>query len=174
VMLQIIDQRWREHLSEMDYLREGINLRAMGQLDPLVAWQREGFQMFGQMMDAIDDDYLRYVMHVQVVSDTGALPDMTQAQYQAAEDPSQGPSLLDAFRATAPDSEAALAAGSGVPVGVGAGGQFANGAVATPGHADHMDEVMQPVVKAPTEKLGRNEPCWCGSGKKFKLCHGAV
>src|SRR5580658_6363102 len=80
VMLQIIDQRWREHLSEMDYLREGINLRAMGQLDPLVAWQREGFQMFGQMMDAIDDDYLRYVMHVQAVAGTGD-PDLTQARY---------------------------------------------------------------------------------------------
>ena len=67
VMLQIIDQRWRDHLAEMDYLREGINLRAMGQQDPLVAWQREGFQMFGQLIESIDDDYLRYVMHVQVV-----------------------------------------------------------------------------------------------------------
>jgi preprotein translocase subunit SecA len=172
VMLQIIDQRWREHLSEMDYLREGINLRAMGQLDPLVAWQREGFQMFGQMMDAIDDDYLRYVMHVQVVTGSEAGPDLTQAHYEAAEDPSQGPSLLDAFRATAAEAET-LAAGAGVPVGVAAGGQFANGAQATPQHQDHMEQVLQPVVKAPTEKLGRNEPCWCGSGKKFKLCHGA-
>ncbi len=83
---------------------------------------------------------------------------------------SQGPSLLDAFRAHCPD---ALAAGAGLPEGVGAGGQFADGAQATPQHGDRMDEVMQPVVKAPTEKLGRNEPCWCGSGKKFKLCHGA-
>ncbi|HEY7947325.1 MAG TPA: SEC-C metal-binding domain-containing protein, partial [Acidimicrobiales bacterium] len=169
VMLQIIDQRWREHLSEMDYLREGINLRAMGQLDPLVAWQREGFQMFGQMMDAIDDDYLRYVMHVQVVSDTGADLDLTQARYEAAEDPSEGPSLLEAFRATAPEA-AAVAAGAGVPLGLEAGGQFANGAQATP---QEMTETLQPLVKAPTEKLGRNEPCWCGSGKKFKLCHGA-
>jgi preprotein translocase subunit SecA len=169
VMLQIIDQRWREHLSEMDYLREGINLRAMGQLDPLVAWQREGFQMFGQMMDAIDDDYLRYVMHVQVVAGTGAEPDLTQARYEAAEDPSQGPSLLDAFRATAPEP-AMAAAGAGVPLGMESGGQFANGAPATP---QELQETLQPVVKAPTEKLGRNEPCWCGSGKKFKLCHGA-
>jgi preprotein translocase subunit SecA len=174
VMLQIIDQRWREHLSEMDYLREGINLRAMGQLDPLVAWQREGFQMFGQMMDAIDDDYLRYVMHVQVIAGTGAEPDFTMASYAAAEDPSDGPSLLDAFRATAPDAEAAMAAGAGVPVGVGAGGQFANGAQSTPQHLEHMEEVLQPVVKSPNQKLGRNEPCFCGSGKKFKLCHGAV
>jgi len=109
-------------------------------------------------------------MHVQVVAGTGAAPDLTQAHYAAAEDPSEGPSLLDAFRATAPE---ALAAGAGLPDGVGAGGQYANGAQATPQHTEHMDEVMQPVVKAPTEKLGRNEPCWCGSGKKFKLCHGA-
>ena len=172
IMLQIIDQRWREHLSEMDYLREGINLRAMGQLDPLVAWQREGFEMFGRMMDAIDDDYLRYVMHVQVVT-TAAQPDLTQAHYKAAEDPSEGPSLLEAFRATAPDVEAALAAGTGLPDGVGAGGQLTNGAQPTPPHHDHMQEVLQPVVKAANQKLGRNEPCWCGSGKKFKLCHGA-
>jgi preprotein translocase subunit SecA len=128
--------------------------------------------MFGQMMDAIDDDYLRYVTHVQAVAGTGD-PDLTQARYEAAEDPSEGPSLLDAFRATAPDADAAIAAGTGLPTGVGAGGQFANGATPTPQHSEHMEEVMQPVVKAPTEKLGRNEPCWCGSGKKFKLCHGA-
>ena len=67
VMLQIIDQRWRDHLAEMDYLKDGIHLRAMGNQDPLVAWQREGFAMFGQLMDGIDDDYLRYVFHVQVV-----------------------------------------------------------------------------------------------------------
>ena len=57
-MLQLIDQKWREHLSEMDYLREGINLRAMGQQDPLVAWQRDGYEMFGQLMSGIDDDYV--------------------------------------------------------------------------------------------------------------------
>ena len=67
VMLRIIDQRWREHLYEMDYLQEGINLRAMGQQDPLVEWQREGFEMFGEMMHGIAQDFVRYVMHVQVV-----------------------------------------------------------------------------------------------------------
>ena len=66
VMLRIIDQNWREHLDEMDYLREGINLRAMGQKDPLIEWQREGFDMFGQMMHGIWQDFVRYVMHVQV------------------------------------------------------------------------------------------------------------
>ncbi len=71
VLIQIIDQRWREHLVEMDYLNEGIHLRGIAQTDPLVAWQREGFEMFGKLMDSIDDDYLRYVMHVQVRGDTG-------------------------------------------------------------------------------------------------------
>jgi preprotein translocase subunit SecA len=68
VMLRIIDQRWREHLQEMDYLHEGINLRAMGQKDPLVEWQREGYEMFGQLMTGVAQDFVRYVMHVQVVT----------------------------------------------------------------------------------------------------------
>ena len=58
-MLRIIDQRWREHLEEMDYLQEGINLRAMGQKDPLVEWQREGFEMFGAMMNGIAQDFVQ-------------------------------------------------------------------------------------------------------------------
>ncbi|HUA94102.1 MAG TPA: preprotein translocase subunit SecA, partial [Acidimicrobiales bacterium] len=172
IMLQIIDQRWRDHQAEMDYLREGINLRAMGQQDPLVAWQKEGFGMFGQMMDAIDDDYLRYVMHVQVVAGPAATPDLSHASYQAAEDPVQGASLLQAMRGTITDAEVA-AAGQGVPAGVDDGGRPVPGAPASPRHlAD--GETQAPLVKAPTEKMGRNEPCWCGSGKKFKLCHGAA
>ena len=66
VMLKIIDTKWREHLYEMDYLQEGINLRAMGQKDPLTEWQREGYEMFGLMMKGIAQDLVKYVMHVQV------------------------------------------------------------------------------------------------------------
>ena len=94
VMLQVIDQRWRDHLAEMDYLREGINLRAMGQQDPLVAWQRDGFEMFGQLMDAIDDDYLRYVLHVEAVAEPAAEPDLARAVYEAADDPVADSSAL--------------------------------------------------------------------------------
>ncbi|HSH23203.1 MAG: preprotein translocase subunit SecA [Actinomycetota bacterium] len=149
IMLQIIDQRWREHLAEMDYLREGINLRAMGQQDPLVAWQREGYDMFGQMVAGIDDDYVKYVMHAEVLVDRPAEPELQQAQYVAPEDPVQ-----DLSAAPAP------AAVPGAPSGN--------------GRAAAAEEVTQaPLVKAPEEKLGRNQPCWCGSGKKFKLCHGA-
>ena len=90
IMLQIIDQRWQDHLAEMDYLREGINLRAMGNQDPLVAYQREGFAMFGKLMDGINDDYLRYVFHVQVLTEPAAEPDLDRASYIAADDPVQG------------------------------------------------------------------------------------
>ena len=79
VMLRIIDTRWREHLFEMDYLQEGINLRAMGQRDPLTEWQREGYEMFGQMMQGIAQDLVRYVMHVQV-----SVSEPAKAQVEAA------------------------------------------------------------------------------------------
>ncbi|HEX2039361.1 MAG TPA: preprotein translocase subunit SecA [Acidimicrobiales bacterium] len=148
VMLNIIDQKWREHLAEMDYLREGINLRAMGQQDPLVAWQREGFDMFGRMMDAIEDDYLKYVLHVEVLVDQPREPDLSQASYAAAEDPVQGSGAVQ---------QAALA-------------QPADEGQQAPAMVDAAPQ--QPVMKSEHEKLGRNEPCWCGSGKKFKVCHG--
>jgi preprotein translocase subunit SecA len=124
IMLQLIDQKWREHLSEMDYLREGINLRAMGQQDPLVEWQREGYDMFGQMMSSIDDDYVKIVMHAQVQVLDQAAPDETaelsQARYSAAEEPVQGLTALQRARARgpAPGEEVVLAeepSGNGQP-----------------------------------------------------------
>jgi len=189
VMLQIIDQRWREHLAAMDYLREGINLRAMGQQDPLVAWQREAFSMFGQLMEAIDDDYLRFVMHAEVIEQV-AEPDLDRAVYAAADDP------------VAPT--AALAAQLMAEQGISVPGQFPGGAgaiaedigerwaaTAPPGPARQRPDTpaappsngagaAQPQAAAARsagpapEKIGRNQPCWCGSGKKYKLCHGAA
>jgi preprotein translocase subunit SecA len=160
IMLQIIDQKWREHLSEMDYLREGINLRAMGQQDPLVAWQTEGFNMFGSMMSNVDDDYVRYVMRAQVqVLDDAEAPsqDLDRATYLAPDDPVAGTASLRQAASSMPVE--AIEAGNGTNGNHGAGA---------------LDEApsMVPIVKAEHEKLGRNEPCWCGSGKKFKLCHG--
>ncbi len=153
IMLQIMDQRWRDHLSEMDYLREGINLRAMGQQDPLVAWQQEGFKMFGALMEGIDDDYLRYVMHVEAISNDVQEAGFEGAVYEAAEDP-----VADVGSA-----QAALAAAAGVPLE-----QSTSQSIADP------NETMVPIVKDATQKVGRNEPCWCGSGKKYKYCHGAA
>jgi preprotein translocase subunit SecA len=151
VMLSIIDQRWREHLYEMDYLQEGINLRAMGQKDPLVEWQREGYDMFSQMTEAIADDFVRYVMHLEVVVQPAARPAVHNVQYSAADGPVQGSA---AIRPAVADAQAAAGDGGGTAVAV--------------------DDAPPPaqVVKTAEQKLGRNEPCYCGSGKKFKLCHG--
>jgi preprotein translocase subunit SecA len=180
VMLQIIDQRWQDHLAEMDYLKEGINLRAMGQQDPLVAWQREGYSMFGQLMDAIDDDYLRYVLHVEAV-EQGAEQDLTRAVYEAADDPvAETGRLAAALLAEQGTAGPATNAPNPAVPGRGANGPGAPGGVAQNGQearrppAPADPETLVPVVKAPTEKLGRNDPCWCGSGRKFKMCHGAA
>jgi preprotein translocase subunit SecA len=154
VMLRIIDTRWREHLYAMDYLREGIHLRAMGQKDPAVEWQREGFEMFGQMMTGIDDDFVRYVMHVQVAVQQ---PEQQQAQpeqlrdvkYTAADDPVQGSrGIASAGASSGPAPTATDAPEAAEP------------------------ELQQPTVKSEWDKTPRNAPCPCGSGKKFKLCHG--
>jgi preprotein translocase subunit SecA len=167
IMLQIIDQRWQDHLAEMDYLREGINLRAMGNQDPLVAYQREGFAMFGKLMDGIGDDYLRYVFHVQVLSEPAAEPDLDRANYIAADDPVQGEGAIAAALSMATPAELEeAAAAAGLPGG--------NGSRAmNTGQLGEVGETQLPIVKSEREKIGRNEPCWCGSGKKYKFCHGA-
>ncbi|HEY1990304.1 MAG TPA: preprotein translocase subunit SecA [Acidimicrobiales bacterium] len=170
IMLQILDQRWRDHLAEMDLLREGINLRAMGNQDPLVAWQRDGFEMFGKLMDGIDDDYLRYVFHVQVLAEPAPEPDLAQASYIAADDPVQGSGSMSAAFAVGPTvAEMAEVAAEGGANGSGAGG----GPVGVTNRMAEDGETQVPIVKSDKEKIGRNEPCWCGSGKKFKFCHGA-
>jgi preprotein translocase subunit SecA len=186
VMLQVIDQRWRDHLAEMDYLREGINLRAMGQQDPLVAWQREGFSMFGQLMTAIDDDYLRYVLHVEAIAEPAPEPDLARAVYEAADDPVAGAVALSAQLLAdrgaqldpigAAPGDGSLAAPP-VPTVAGGGGaglapERRGGRGRQPAPVE--EETLVPVVKAPREKIGRNDPCWCGSGKKYKFCHGAA
>ncbi len=155
VMLRIIDQRWREHLEEMDYLQGGINLRAMGQKDPLVEWQREGFEMFGSMMTGIAQDFVKYVMHVQVVQNN---------QEQA---PAPAPAVQNLQTSSSADEEIGgfdRAARAAV-----AEGELPPDAVAPASTAK-----QQTVVKDDFSKTPRNAPCPCGSGKKFKQCHGAA
>ena len=151
VMLRIIDQRWREHLEEMDYLQEGINLRAMGQKDPLTEWQREGYEMFGQLMKGIAQDFVKYVMHVQVVRNEAPAPAVQNVQQTSSENVT-----TDGFAAAA---RAAAAAGEIDPPEP----------PAAPAPAK-----QQTVVKDEWSKTPRNAPCPCGSGKKFKMCHGAT
>ena len=152
VMLRLIDQRWREHLAEMDYLREGIHLRAMGQKDPLNEWQREGFDMFGVMIDAVARDFVVYLMHANVSTEeasAGSEPAVSNVRYTAPVDPSEA------------GSGVAAAAGSGVATAV------------APAGATGPQGPQTPVVKSDWDGTPRNAPCPCGSGKKFKFCHGA-
>jgi len=151
VMLRVIDARWRDHLKEMDHLQEGINLRALGQKDPLSEWQREGYDLFGQLMETVNREYVQYVMHVQVVEEQRpAVKPIADLRYTAPDDPSQ-------------------AAGAGPAAALAT--PAVGGEAATP--AQQSDEPRQPVVKGEWEKTPRNAPCPCGSGKKYKVCHGA-
>jgi preprotein translocase subunit SecA len=151
VMLRIIDQRWREHLDEMDYLQEGINLRAVGQKDPLTEWQREGYEMFGTMMKGIAQDFVKYVMHVQVVRNDAPASVVQNVQQTSSDD-----AAVDGFAAAA-----TVAASAGeIPA------ELAQSAAPAP-------TKQQTIVKDEWSKTPRNNPCPCGSGKKFKMCHGA-
>ncbi|HEV2309018.1 MAG TPA: preprotein translocase subunit SecA, partial [Acidimicrobiia bacterium] len=159
VMLSVIDQHWREHLYEMDYLREGINLRAMGQKDPLAEWQREGYDMFEAMMTSIEEDFVRYVTHLQVIAEEEPPQAATNMRYSGPDDPVQGAAGLRSTLAAAPPEEqpamAEVAAGP---------------AAAQAFDPNDPNVTLEPVRVEKTP--GRNEPCYCGSGKKYKLCHG--
>ncbi|MEN8114519.1 MAG: preprotein translocase subunit SecA, partial [Actinomycetota bacterium] len=120
VVLSVIDNKWREQLAEMDYLRSGIGLRAMGQRDPLVEYQREAFAYFEELVDIVKHDATRYMFHVDVV----------QQQQTAA------PKV-------------------------------------TTSSAKSVQQIKQRQVVRSGDKVGRNAPCPCGSGKKYKRCHGA-
>jgi preprotein translocase subunit SecA len=143
VMLRIIDQRWREHLEEMDYLQEGINLRAMGQKDPLTEWQREGFEMFGALMKGIAQDFVKYVMHVQVVKNDAPTLQVENIQESSFDSETQGGFVGATADPLAPPVPAAPIA-------------------------------QKTVVKSADDwsLTPRNASCPCGSGKKFKMCHG--
>jgi preprotein translocase subunit SecA len=149
LLLQIIDQRWREHLYDMDYLREGIHLRGFAQIDPLVAYKNEGFGLFEDLMNSIWSDFARMVYNVQVEveSENGERQALQQqAGGAAAALNYSGGTAEDQPNAYGDDDEEASAAG--------------------------MTVVEQRRVDE-HEQLGRNDPCWCGSGKKYKKCHGA-
>ena len=155
LLLQIIDQRWREHLYDMDYLREGIHLRGFAQIDPLVAYKNEAFTLFQDMMNTIWSDFARMVYNVEV-------------EVEGADDP-----------AAALPNQPAAARGLGRAPLEYSGGTLEDQPSAYGGEPyAAADGEEQPAVVAQrrldsTEQLGRNDPCWCGSGKKFKKCHGA-
>jgi preprotein translocase subunit SecA len=166
VMLRIIDQRWREHLEEMDYLQGGINLRAMGQKDPLTEWQREGFEMFGTMMTGIAQDFVKYVMHVQVVQNQAGSP-KAQDGRAAIADPADANKngMIDAGEAGVSNLQTSSSDDVDLSLSETGAGE------ASPKPAAGATK-QQTIVKDAFEKTPRNAPCPCGSGKKFKNCHG--
>jgi preprotein translocase subunit SecA len=165
ILLQVIDNRWREHLYEMDYLREGIHLRGFAQIDPLVAYKNEGFSMFEELMNSIWEEFSKLIFHVEV--------DIAPADAeQAFAAPAEAPSEVSYSGGTLEAQPSALAevAAAGGPAG--AMEMAAAEATEPPGQRGD-GEVVETVVKSDRDKIGRNDPCWCGSGKKYKKCHGA-
>ncbi|MEY2777938.1 MAG: hypothetical protein RL008_34 [Actinomycetota bacterium] len=134
VVLSVFDRKWREHLYEMDYLQEGIGLRAMGQRDPLVEYQKEGYDLFVAMMDAIKEQVVGFVFNAQV---------QVQENQQSVE--------AKGFTKVEKQQNLSYSAPS----------------------IDGEEASSQPIVKQRSVvEVGRNEPCPCGSGKKYKRCHG--
>jgi preprotein translocase subunit SecA len=165
ILLQVIDNRWREHLYEMDYLREGIHLRGFAQIDPLVAYKNEGFSMFEELMHSIWEEFSKLIFHVEVdiapadaeqVFATPADPSAAEVSYSGGTAEAQPSALAEVAAAGSAGAAEMVAAQATEPTDRGGNG-----------------EVVETVVKEEREKIGRNDPCWCGSGKKYKKCHGA-
>jgi len=148
VILQVVDVRWREHLENMDYLREGVHLRSMAQKDPLVEYTSEGEVMFTELGRAIRGEVVLHLFHAELAPQEAA--ELVQQGQQ------QNGGQLQYEHETAAGAQAIEQAGAEA---------LAGGATASAG--------LQTIQASPHEKLGRNQPCWCGSGKKFKKCHGA-
>jgi len=153
IVLQVVDVRWREHLENMDYLREGIHLRGMAQKDPLVEYRNEGHLMFQDLNRLIHQEVVALLFHTHVA------PADEQGNPLPAQQAQNGGGALDYQHQTSSGAQAIAAAGNGAEV-------------ATNGSNGHAD-AQRPLVKAANQNIGRNDPCWCGSGKKFKRCHGA-
>jgi preprotein translocase subunit SecA len=144
VMLRTIDYQWMEYLTQMEHFREGIGLRAYGQRDPLVEYKNEAFEMFNELLDRIQASIVAGIFRVQVQRNVPAPPPTPLVRQVMESGPGEPDGANGAGRKAAPQQRAA------VPVGAFAAADPAGAAA----------------------KIGRNDPCWCGSGKKYKRCHG--
>ncbi|MGN6217069.1 MAG: SEC-C metal-binding domain-containing protein, partial [Solirubrobacterales bacterium] len=163
ILLQVIDNRWREHLFDMDYLREGIHLRGFAQIDPLVAYKNEGFAMFEELMHSIWDEFSKLIFRAEIevqpeqvgaVAAANGEPQAANLAYSGGTAENQPSALREVVAASGASAADVAAAGATAPDNGGS-------------------EVVETVVKDEHDKIGRNDPCWCGSGKKYKKCHGA-
>jgi preprotein translocase subunit SecA len=160
IMLQIVDAQWKDHLYSLDHLKEGIGLRGYGQRDPLVEYKKESFDLFQAMKDRVDEEIVRYLWWLRpILSD--AAPQPRRAAPRRApiilNDPTaQTPSMFGSARATA-TQPSPFGPSRGQPQPARVGG----------------DDIVK-TVRREEPKVGRNDPCPCGSGKKYKKCHGAA
>ncbi len=179
VMLQELDRHWREHLAAMDYLRQGIHLRAYAQKNPKQEYKREAFELFGALLDRIKHDTVSLLSRLQVRNEAEIEEQERERERQMArqlQTQHASPQSVIASDGLAEGAAAAAGGGMGTPFTASPGfaGGFEGREVA-PGSrlASGSGGGGEPVVRD-SRKVGRNEPCPCGSGKKFKHCHGQI
>jgi preprotein translocase subunit SecA len=174
LLLQIIDDRWREHLYDMDYLREGIHLRGFAQIDPLVAYKNEAFTLFGDLMSSVWTDYTRMIFNVQV--NVEGQNGGGNGGQQTPPIPAFAPGGSSTRAGRVSYSGGQSAAGAGAIAAAAAAGGVQGGAPPYAENGGEAEAQALPVVEQRVidheHEVGRNDPCWCGSGKKFKKCHG--
>jgi len=157
VVLSVLDRKWREHLYEMDYLKEGIGLRAMAQRDPLVEYKREGFEMFSALLEALKEESVGFLFSVQVqVAEPDVVPESPASESLASVPAGSALSQLDGQ------------AGDGTVVPAASRPLIYTGPA-----EDGGTEVSGQLASNGAGEPSRNAPCPCGSGKKYKRCHGA-
>jgi preprotein translocase subunit SecA len=163
IVLQVVDVRWREHLENMDYLREGIHLRGMAQKDPLVEYRNEGHVMFGDLNRGIREEVVALLFHAEIEA-----ADVQQGANGALPEPSTNGNGQVSYEHESLQGADAIAAAGGTSSSAATAALAGGGAVAT-----GPFQPQQPRVSGDHDQIGRNDPCWCGSGKKYKRCHGA-
>jgi len=157
LILQFVDRRWREHLENMEYLRDGIHLRAMAQKDPLVEYRHEGHLMFEELGRSIREEVVFNLFHSHLAPEAAAA---------LRAEPVAGDGSVTYEHQSLAGAQAIAAAGATAGAG-------ATAAAMTPVGGGGAAVATRQRIASEHEKLGRNDPCWCGSGKKFKKCHGA-
>ncbi|HEX6465497.1 MAG TPA: preprotein translocase subunit SecA [Vicinamibacterales bacterium] len=168
IMLQIVDSQWKDHLYSLDHLKEGIGLRGYGQRDPLVEYKKESFELFQAMRDRIEEEIVRYLWRLMPLVGTEAEgPGGAGVRVPIRPQPRRpSPATM-----TLNSPSAAASPFGAIRGGRGGGGGAAVAEPPRPERTGGDDVVRQ--VKRDAPKVGRNDPGWCGSGKKFKKCHGA-
>ena len=163
IMLQIVDAQWKDHLYSLDHLKEGIGLRGYGQRDPLVEYKKESFNLFQAMKDRIDEEMVRYLWRLRPMPASGSEGEPAPAIVAPVRQPPRKAPQLTFSGGSSSSSPSGMPRGT-MPPGPNAPPQ--------PARVGGDDAAIK-TVRRDEPKTGRNDPCWCGSGKKYKKCHGA-